>query len=1692
MKVIFFLCSFLFFIINTQCVTHESYEELVKKLEALEDAVLTGYSLFHKEKMILKEETTGASGSSPSHSNTSSGTSAPAGANPPAVPSDSNAKPYADLKLRVRNYLLTINELKYPQLFELTNHMLTLCDNIDGFKYLLDGYEEINELLYKLNFYFDLLRAKLNDLCANDYCKIPFNLKIRAKELDVLKKLVFGYRKPLDNIKDNVTKMEDYIKKNKTTIENINKLIEESKKTIDQNKNENDKDKKKKLYQAQYDLSIYNKQLEEAHNLISVLEKRIDTLKKNENIKKLLDKINEIKNPTPANSGNTPNTLSTDKKTKIEEHEKEIKEIAKTIKFNIDSLFTDPLELEYYLREKNKNIDISTKVQTEVSTEKNEYPNGITYPLSYNDINNALNELNTFGDLINPNDYTKEPSKNIYTDKIERENFINKIKEKIEIEKKYIETHKELYEKESNSLNELEKEYEKLLNDVYDSKFNNNIDLKKFEEMMSKRHSYNVQKLTHHNTFAPYENSKHNLEKLTKALKYMEDYSLRNIVDEKELKYYKNLVSKIKNEIETLVENIKKDEEQLFQKKITKQTNAPDEKILEVSDIVKVQVQKVLLMNKIDELKKTQLILKNVELKHNIHVPNSYKSQKKQEPYYLIVLKKEIDKLKVFMPKVQSLINEEKKTLQNVTLSGESESQENTSESPTHGRTPEQETVNHENQAGVSGGGSETPSSVSSETQSAGPAGPEVPVSSATATPPPQPSEVAQPAVPQEQPAVSPAQPAVPPAQPAVPPAQPAVSPAQPAVPQAQPEVAPPPQEKGAEVPAAPTQANDKTKNVSKLNYLEKLYEFLNTSYICHKYILVSNSTDKNILDQYKLTDEEENKLSSCDPLDLLFNIQNNIPVMYSMFDSLNNSLSQLFMEIYEKEMVFNLYKLRDNARIKDLLKKGTESTSGHVNSPTSAPIQPLSLTPQDNPEVTANDDTSYSTNLNNSLKLFENVLSPGKNKNLYQELISQKSSENLYEKILNDSDTFDNESFTNFVKSKADDINSLTNESKRKNLEEDINKLKKTLQLSFDLYNKYKLKLERLFDKKKTVGKYKMQIKKLTLLKEQLESKLNSLNNPNHVLQNFSVFFNKKKEAEKAETANTLENTKILLKHYKGLVKYYNGESSPLKTLSEVSIQTEDNYANLENFKVLSKLEGKLKDNLNLEKKKLSYLSSGLHHLIHELKEVIKNKTYTGKSPSANNTEVNNALKSYENFLPEEPKVTTDVSEAGSTTLEQSIVKQPPSNDVQESKTITTLQNLDDEEDSLIVVPIFAESEEDYDDLGQVITGEAVSSSVTDNILSKIENEYDVLYLKPLAGVYRSLKKQLENNVMTFNVNVKDILNSRSNKRENFNNVLESDLNPYKDLTLSNYVVKDPYKFLNPEKRNKFLSSYNYIKDSIDTDINFANGVLEYYKILSEKYNSDLDLIQKYIKEKQDENKKGQDKGEIEKYLPFLNNIETLYKTVKDKIDVFVIQLKAKVLNYTYKKSNVEVKIKKLNYLKTIEDKLDEFKKKNNFVGIADLSTDYNNSKLLTRFLNTGMVFENLAKTVLSNFLDESLQGMLNVSQHQCVKNECPENSGCFRHLDETEECKCLLNYKQEGDKCVENPNPTCNKNNGGCDANATCTEEDSGSSGKQITCECTNPDSYPLFDGIFCSSSNFLGISFLLILMLILYSFI
>lgn len=1695
MKIIFFLCSFLFFIINTQCVTHESYQELVKKLEALEDAVLTGYGLFHKEKMVLKDgantqvvakpadAVSTQSAKNPPGATVPSGTAStkgairsPGAANPSDDSSDSDAKSYADLKHRVQNYLFTIKELKYPELFDLTNHMLTLCDNIHGFKYLIDGYEEINELLYKLNFYFDLLRAKLNDVCANDYCQIPFNLKIRANELDVLKKLVFGYRKPLDNIKDNVGKMEDYIKKNKTTIANINELIEGSKKTIDQNKNADNEEGKKKLYQAQYDLFIYNKQLQEAHNLISVLEKRIDTLKKNENIKKLLEDIDKIKTDAEKpTTGSEPNPLPENKKKEVEGHEEKIKEIAKTIKFNIDSLFTDPLELEYYLREKNKKVDVTPKSQDptkSVQIPKVPYPNGIVYPLPLTDIHNSLaadNDKNSYGDLMNPD--TKEKiNEKIITDNKERKIFINNIKKQIDLEEKNINHTKEQNKKLLEDYEKSKKDYEELLEKFYEMKFNNNFDKDVVDKMFSARYTYNVEKQRYNNKFSSSNNSVYNVQKLKKALSYLEDYSLRKGISEKDFNHYYTLKTGLEADIKKLTEEIKSSENKILEKNFKGLTHSANAS-LEVYDIVKLQVQKVLLIKKIEDLRKIELFLKNAQLKDSIHVPNIYKPQNKPEPYYLIVLKKEVDKLKEFIPKVKDMLKKEQAVLSSITqpLVAASETTEDGGHS-TH-------TLSQSGETEVTEETEETEETVGHTT-------------TVTIT---------------------------------LPPTQPS-----------------PPKEVKVVENSIEHKSNDNSQALTKTVYLKKLDEFLTKSYICHKYILVSNSSmDQKLLEVYNLTPEEENELKSCDPLDLLFNIQNNIPAMYSLYDSMNNDLQHLFFELYQKEMIYYLHKLKEENHIKKLLEEqkqitGTSSTSSPGNTTVNTAQSATHSNSQNQQSNASSTNTQNGVavssgpavveeshdpltvlSISNDLKGIVSLLNLGNKTKVPNPLtISTTEMEKFYENILKNNDTYFNDDIKQFVKSNSKVITGLT-ETQKNALNDEIKKLKDTLQLSFDLYNKYKLKLDRLFNKKKELGQDKMQIKKLTLLKEQLESKLNSLNNPHNVLQNFSVFFNKKKEAEIAETENTLENTKILLKHYKGLVKYYNGESSPLKTLSEVSIQTEDNYANLEKFRVLSKIDGKLNDNLHLGKKKLSFLSSGLHHLITELKEVIKNKNYTGNSPSENNKKVNEALKSYENFLPE-AKVTTVVTppqpdvtpsplsvrvsgSSGSTKEETQI---PTSGSLlTELQQVVQLQNYDEEDDSLVVLPIFGESEDNDEYLDQVVTGEAISVTM-DNILSGFENEYDVIYLKPLAGVYRSLKKQIEKNIFTFNLNLNDILNSRLKKRKYFLDVLESDLMQFKHISSNEYIIEDSFKLLNSEQKNTLLKSYKYIKESVENDIKFAQEGISYYEKVLAKYKDDLESIKKVIKEEKEKfpssppttppsPAKTDEQKKESKFLPFLTNIETLYNNLVNKIDDYLINLKAKINDCNVEKNEAHVKITKLSDLKAIDDKIDLFKNHNDFEAIKKLINDDTKKDMLGKLLSTGLV-QNFPNTIISKLIEGKFQDMLNISQHQCVKKQCPQNSGCFRHLDEREECKCLLNYKQEGDKCVENPNPTCNENNGGCDADAKCTEEDSGSNGKKITCECTKPDSYPFFDGIFCSSSNFLGISFLLILMLILYSFI
>nr|2MGP_A Chain A, Merozoite surface protein 1 [Plasmodium yoelii yoelii] len=95
---------------------------------------------------------------------------------------------------------------------------------------------------------------------------------------------------------------------------------------------------------------------------------------------------------------------------------------------------------------------------------------------------------------------------------------------------------------------------------------------------------------------------------------------------------------------------------------------------------------------------------------------------------------------------------------------------------------------------------------------------------------------------------------------------------------------------------------------------------------------------------------------------------------------------------------------------------------------------------------------------------------------------------------------------------------------------------------------------------------------------------------------------------------------------------------------------------------------------------------------------------------------------------------------------------------------------------------------------------------------------------------------------------------------------------------------------------------------------------------------------------------------------------------------------------------------------------------------------------------------------------------------KHVCVDTrDIPKNAGCFRDDDGTEEWRCLLGYKKgEGNTCVENNNPTCDINNGGCDPTASCQNAESTENSKKIICTCKEPTPNAYYEGVFCSSSS------------------
>nr|AAN86223.1 merozoite surface protein 1 [Plasmodium vivax] len=1738
MKALLFLFSFIFFVTKCQCET-ESYKQLVAKLDKLEALVVDGYELFHKKKL----------GESDIQVETN------------ASANNNNNNQVSVLASKIRNFLSKFLELQIPGHTDLLHLIRELAVEPNGIKYLVESYEEFNQLMHVINFHYDLLRAKLHDMCAHDYCKIPEHLKISDKELDMLKKVVLGYRKPLDNIKDDIGKLEAFITKNKDTIKKISDLItEEHKKrggqytsTIsgngaqtdghqtttassetssgssvssvsgssnsgssgtgstgnrsssqaraDSRSTDTDYNAKKIIFQAVYNTIFYTNQLQEAQKLIAVLEKRVKVLKEHKDIKVLLEQVAKEKEKLPKDN-TTTTTLTAEQKaaqSKIAELEKKIEAIAKTVNFDLDGLFTDAEELEYYLREKAKMagtliIPESTKSAgtpgKTVPTLKETYPHGISYALAENSIYELIEKIGsdeTFGDLQNPDD-GKQPKKGILINETKRKELLEKIMNKIKIEEDKLPNLKKEYEEKYKVYEEKVNEFKPAFNHFYEARLDNTLVENKFDDFKKKREAYMEEKKKLES--CSYEQNTNLINKLKKQLTYLEDYVLRKDIADDEIKHFSFMEWKLKSEIYDLAQEIRKNENKLT-----------IENKFDFSGVVELQVQKVLIIKKIEALKNVQNLLKNAKVKDDLYVPKVYKTGEKPEPYYLMVLKREIDKLKDFIPKIESMIATEKNkpTVAAADIVAKGQSLRGASETGTTGNTVNAQTAVVQPQHQVVNAVTVQPGTTGHQAQGG---------EAETQTNSVQAAQV------QQTPAGAGGQVA-----------STQTTSQAPAPTQASPEPAPaaPPSTPAAAVAPAPT--------MSKLEYLEKLLDFLKSAYACHKHIFVTNSTmKKELLDQYKLNADEQNKIkeNKCDELDLLFNVQNNLPAMYSIYDSMSSELQNLYIELYQKEMVYNIYKNKNtDMKLKAFLEtlKSKAAAAGPAK-PAAKPIG-QAVVPQVAPPTpvvapnSGNTATPVTTNTTVSPGTQSEVSTPVAGESEEEPEASVVQLEKIYEKHLSQIDKY-NDYFQKFLESQKDEITKM-DETKWKALGAEIEELKKKLQVSLDHYGKYKLKLERLLKKKNKISNSKDQIKKLTSLKNKLERRQNLLNNPTSVLKNYTAFFNKKRETEKKEVENTLKNTEILLKYYKARAKYYIGEPFPLKTLSEESLQKEDNYLNLEKFRVLSRLEGRLGKNIELEKENISYLSSGLLHVLTELKEIINDKKYSGKDHAKNIAEVKKALQAYQELI---PKVTSQESTSVAVTVPGAVVPgvptaaaagsgasgavppaggpSPPATggvvpgvvESAEAQTQTQAQDYAEDYDKVIALPLFGNNDDDGEE-DQVTTGEAESEAPEILVPAGI-SDYDVVYLKPLAGMYKTIKKQLENHVNAFNTNITDMLDSRLKKRNYFLEVLNSDLNPFKYSSSGEYIIKDPYKLLDLEKKKKLIGSYKYIGASIDMDVATANDGVAYYNKMEELYKTHLTAVNAQIKKVEADIKAEDDKiktigsdstkttektqsmakkAELEKYLPFLNSLQKEYESLVSKVNTYTDNLKKVISNCQLEKKEAEITVKKLQDYNKMDEKLEEYKK-------SEKKNEVKSSGLLEKLMKSKLIKENESKEILSQLLNVQTQLLTMSSEHTCIDTNVPDNAACYRYLDGTEEWRCLLTFKEEGGKCVPASNVTCKDNNGGCAPEAECKMTDS----NKIVCKCTKEGSEPLFEGVFCSSSSFLSLSFLLLMLLFL----
>nr|AAN86212.1 merozoite surface protein 1 [Plasmodium vivax] len=1744
MKALLFLFSFIFFVTKCQCET-ESYKQLVAKLDKLEALVVDGYELFHKKKL----------GESDIQVETN------------ASANNNNNNQVSVLTSKIRNFVGKFLELQIPGHTDLLHLIRELAFEPNGIKYLVESYEEFNQLMHVINFHYDLLRAKLHDMCAHDYCKIPEHLKISDKELDMLKKVVLGYRKPLDNIKDDIGKLEAFITKNKETISNINKLISDenakrggqstnttngtgaqtdghqpttassetssgssvssvsgssglgssgtgstgtgstgtgstgtgstgnispSQARADSPSTGTDYNAKKIIFQAVYNTIFYTNQLQEAQKLIAVLEKRVKVLKEHKDIKVLLEQVAKEKEKLPKDN-TTTTTLTAEQKaaqSKIAELEKKIEAIAKTVNFDLDGLFTDAEELEYYLREKAKMagtliIPESTKSAgtpgKTVPTLKETYPHGISYALAENSIYELIEKIGsdeTFGDLQNPDD-GKQPKKGILINETKRKELLEKIMNKIKIEEDKLPNLKKEYDEKFKVYEEKVKDFQPAFNHFYEARLDNTLVENKFDEFKTKREAYMEEKKKLES--CSYEQNTNLINKLKKQLTYLEDYVLRKDIADDEIKHFSFMEWKLKSEIYDLAQEIRKNENKLTV-----------ENKFDFSGVVELQVQKVLIIKKIEALKNVQNLLKNAKVKDDLYVPKVYKTGEKPEPYYLMVLKREIDKLKDFIPKIESMIATEKNkpTVAAADIVAKGQSLRGASETGTTGNTVNAQTAVVQPQHQVANAVTVQPGTTGHQAQGG---------EAETQTNSVQAAQVQQTPAGDAQQVIS--------TQPTSQSAAPGVS----ATPAPTPAAA-----------AAPAPA------MSKLEYLEKLLDFLKSAYACHKHIFVTNSTmKKELLDQYKLNADEQNKINEtkCDELDLLFNVQNNLPAMYSIYDSMSNELQNLYIELYQKEMVYNIYKNKDTdkkikAFLETLKSKAAAPAQSAAKPSGQAGTTPVTTTaPVTTTTVTPSPQTSVVTSTPPTPQAEENQRVGGNSEEKPEADTAQV--EKFYEKHLSQIDKY-NDYFKKFLESKKEEIIKM-DDTKWNALGKEIEELKKKLQVSLDHYGKYKLKLERFLKKKNKISNSKDQIKKLTSLKNKLERRQNLLNNPTSVLKNYTAFFNKKRETEKKEVENTLKNTEILLKYYKARAKYYIGEPFPLKTLSEESMQKEDNYLNLEKFRVLSRLEGRLGKNIELEKENISYLSSGLLHVLTELKEIINDKKYSGKDHAKNIAEVKKALQAYQELI---PKVTSQESTSVAVTVPGAVVPgvptaaaagsgasgavppaggpSPPATggvvpgvvESAEAQTKAQAQDYAEDYDKVIALPLFGNNDDDGEE-DQVTTGEAESEAPEILVPAGI-SDYDVVYLKPLAGMYKTIKKQLENHVNAFNTNITDMLDSRLKKRNYFLEVLNSDLNPFKYSSSGEYIIKDPYKLLDLEKKKKLIGSYKYIGASIDKDLATANDGVAYYNKMEELYKTHLTAVNAQIKKVEDDiNTQNEElkkiendstkttekakftakKAELEKYLPFLNSLQKEYESLVSKVNTYTDNLKKVINNCQLEKKEAEITVKKLQDYNKMDEKLEEYKK-------SEKKNEVKSSGLLEKLMKSKLIKENESKEILSQLLNVQTQLLTMSSEHTCIDTNVPDNAACYRYLDGTEEWRCLLTFKEEGGKCVPASNVTCKDNNGGCAPEAECKMTDS----NKIVCKCTKEGSEPLFEGVFCSSSSFLSLSFLLLMLLFL----